>query len=70
MGAWIIELISNLIDITGNPIADTVIFAVIGLISGSIAFGLVGVISNATGTRGSKVMSEMHWIIRVLFLDY
>jgi magnesium-transporting ATPase (P-type) len=66
MGAWLIELISNLIDITGNPIADTVIFAVIGLISGSIAFGLTGFISNTTRTYNSKSMSDLHWSIRVV----
>src|SRR5690554_5143628 len=66
MGAWLIELISNLIDITGNPIADTVIFAVIGLISGAIAFGLTGFISNTTRTYNSKSMSDLHWSIRVV----
>ena len=66
MGAWLIELISNLIDITGNPIADTVIFAIIGLISGSIAFGLTGFISNTTRSYNSKSMSDLHWGIRVI----
>lgn len=70
MWSWLIELISNFIEITGNSLADTIIFAVIGLISGSIVFGLVGVISNTTGIRDSKVMSEMHWIFRVFLFGF
>lgn len=66
MGAWLIELISNLIDITGNPIADTVIFAIITSISASIAFGLTGFISNTTKTYNSKMMSDLHWSIRTI----
>lgn len=54
MWSWLIELISNFIEITGNSLADTIIFAVIGLISGSIVFGLVGVISNTTGLEIQK----------------
>ena len=53
-------------NITGNSIVDTIIFAVIGLISGSIAFGLVGFMFDFTGNYNSKDMSEMHWGIRVL----
>lgn len=70
MWSWLIELISNFIEITGNSLADNIIFAVIGLISGSIAFGLVGVISNTTGIRDSKVMSEMQWIFRVFLFGF
>jgi len=40
MGAALIELISSIVNITGNPIADTIIFAIIGVLSGSIAFGV------------------------------
>jgi len=67
MWSWLIELISNFIEITGNSLADTIIFAIISFISATIAFGLVGVISNTTGNRDSKVMSEMHWIFRFIF---
>jgi len=66
MGAWLIELISNIVDITGNALVDTIIFAVIGFVSGSIAFGLVGLVSNATRNYNSKSMSELHWGIRVI----
>jgi hypothetical protein len=64
MWSWLIELISNIVDITGNPLADTIIFAVIGFISGSIAFGLVGIIFDFSKNRNSKTMSEIHWGLR------
>lgn len=66
MGAAIIELISSIVNITGNPTFDTIIFAFIGLISGSIAFGLVGMLFDFTGNYNSRDMSEMHWGIRVI----
>lgn len=65
MGAGIIELISNIVKITGNPIADTIIFVVIGLISGSIAFDVVGLLFSAIGKYDSKTMSDVHWGVRV-----
>lgn len=70
MGSAIIELISSIVNITGNPTVDTIIFAVIGLISGSIAFGLVGMLFDFTGNYNSKEMSEMHWGIRVLMFCF
>lgn len=66
MGAWLIELISNFVDITGNPTIDTVIFLFIGIISGLIAFGLVGFISKITGNYNSRSMSDLHWSIRFI----
>ena len=66
MGSWIIEFISNIVDITGNALVDTIIFAVIGIISGSVAFGLVGSLSNLTGKYNSRSMSDMHWGFRVI----
>ena len=65
MGAGLIELISNIVDITGNPIADTIIFAIIGSISGSIAFGFVEMLFDFTGKYNSKDMSDVHWGVRV-----
>lgn len=64
MWSWLIELIPNIVDITGNPLADTIIFAVIGFISGSIAFGLVGIIFDFFRNRDSRTMSEIHWGLR------
>lgn len=65
MGAGIIEFISNIVNITGNPIVDTIIFAVIGSISGSIAFGFVEMLFGFTGNYNSKDMSDVHWGVRV-----
>lgn len=65
VGAGIIEFISNIVNITGNPIADTIIFAVIGSISGSLAFGFVEMLFDFTGKYNSKDMSDMHWGVRV-----
>lgn len=65
MGAGFIELISSIVDITGNPIADTIIFAIIGSISASIAFGLVEILFDFTGKYNSKDMSDLHWGVRV-----
>ena len=64
MGAGIIEFISNIVDITGNPIADTIIFAIIGSVSASIAFGFVENLFNFTGKHNSKDMSDVHWGVR------
>lgn len=65
MGAGIIEFISNIVNITGNPIADTIIFAIIGSISASIAFGFVEALFDFTGKYNSKDMSDVHWGVRV-----
>jgi len=65
MGATLIELISSIVNITGNPIADTIIFAIIGVISGSIAFGVVEILFDAIGRHDSKEMSDVHWGVRV-----
>jgi len=62
----ITDLISSIVDISGNPIVDTVLFAIIGVISFSIAFGLVGAIFDAIGLYDSDVMSDVHWIIRII----
>lgn len=65
VGAGIIEFISNFVNITGNPIADTIIFAFISSISGSLAFGFVEMLFDFTGKYNSKHMSDMHWGVRV-----
>lgn len=62
----IIELVSSIVEISGNPTLDTVLFGIIGFISFSIAFGLVGVIFDSIGFYDSDVMSDVHWIIRII----
>lgn len=64
--AAIIELISSIVEISGNPVVDTILFAIIGLISFSVAFGLVGIIFDGLGFYDSDLMSDTHWIIRVV----
>ena len=66
MGKVIIDLIGELVEISGNSTIDTIIFAIIGAISLSIAFGLVGIIFDALGFYDSDLMSDTHWSIRVL----
>lgn len=66
MGKAIIDLIGELVEISGNSTIDTIIFAIIGAISLSIAFGLVGIIFDALGVYDSDLMSDTHWSIRVL----
>ncbi len=70
MGAGIIEFISNIVNITGNPLLDTIIFGIIGVISFSIAFDLVGFIFASIGKYDSKSMSELHWGIRVFIFAF
>jgi amino acid permease len=65
MGSAIIEIISSLVEISGNATLDTILFAIIAFISFSIAFGLVGAIFDALGFYDSDLMSDTHWVIRV-----
>lgn len=65
MGKAIIELIGNFVEITGNSEVDGVLVAIIGFISFSIAFNLVGKIFDAIGFYDSDFMSDVHWLIRV-----
>ena len=66
MGKQIIELIGNLVQISGNSTVDSILFAIIGAISFLIAFGFVGWIFDAFGKYDSDMMSDTHWLIRVL----
>ena len=66
MGKQIIDLIGELVSISGNPTIDSIIFAVIGVISFMVAFGMVGRIFDAFGKYDSDLMSDVHWLIRVL----
>jgi len=66
MGKQLIELISEFISFSGNPIIDYIIFFFIGAISFSIAFGFVGMLFDAIGKYDSNIMSDVHWFARVL----
>lgn len=66
MGKQIIDLIGELVSISGNSTVDSIIFAIIGVISFLIAFGIVGLIFDAIGIYDSDLMSDTHWLIRVL----
>ena len=66
MGKQIIDLIGELVSISGNSTIDSIIFAVIGVISFMVAFGMVGRIFDAIGIYDSDIMSDVHWLIRVL----
>ena len=66
MGKAIIDLIGELVSISGNSTVDSIIFAIIGVISFMIAFGIVGQIFDALGFYDSDLMSDTHWLIRVL----
>ena len=60
----------NIVNITGNPIVDTIIFGIIGLSVFPIAFDLVGLIFGSIGKYDSKSMSELHWGIRVFIFAF
>lgn len=73
MGSVIIDLISEFINITGNSTVDTIILALIGIISFSVAFGFVGKFFSIIGKYDKQMMSDLHWGIRVvifLFLTF
>ena len=66
MGKQIIDLIGEFVSISGNSTVDSIIFAIIGAISFMIAFGIVGLIFDALGFYDSDLMSDTHWLIRLL----
>ena len=66
MGKQIVDLIGELVSISGNSTVDSIIFAIIGTISFLVAFGIVGWIFDAIGRYDSDLMSDTHWLIRVL----
>ena len=65
MGKQIIDLIGEYVSISGNSTIDSIIFAIIGIVSFLIAFGIVGMIFDAIGLYDSDLMSGAHWSIRV-----
>ena len=61
-----LDFISNFIEITGNSKADSIILTIISLIAFIAAFGFVGMIFDALGVYDSNLMSDTHWIVRVI----
>ena len=62
----IIDIISELVEITGNATIDTILFVIAGFIALSVAFGLVGIIFDLTGNYDSDLMSDTHGLIRTI----
>lgn len=62
----LLDFLSNILVITGNNILDNILFLVIGVLSFSIAFGLVGEIFDSIGIYDSDLMSDTHWLIRLI----
>lgn len=64
----LLDFISNLIPITGNSTADTIIFFVIGAIAFAIAWLITGAVASAVD-YDSDTMSGIHWLVRgVIFI--
>ena len=61
-----LDFISNFIEISGNSTADSIILTIIGLIAFLVAFGFVGMIFDALCIYDSDLMSDTHWIVRVI----
>lgn len=62
----LLHLISNFIEITGNSIADNIMLVIIGVVSFIVAFGIVGMIFDALGFYDSDLMSDCHWVVRII----
>lgn len=60
------DLIVSLIQITGNDTVDGILLSLIGFLSFSVAFGVVGFIFDLIGVYDSDVMSGCHFIIRLI----
>lgn len=60
------ELINEFVEITGNNVVDSILLGIIGIVSFMVAFGFVGMIFDAVGAYDSDLMSDCHWIIRLI----
>ena len=60
----LMDFISTICPITGNSIADTIIFGVISAIAFAVAWPITGAIANCLGDHNSEDMSKIHWLIR------
>lgn len=62
----IIDILSNIIEITGDKTVDGIILAIIGIISFTIAFDVVGFLYRTIKYHDAEGMSKIHWLVRVL----
>lgn len=62
----LIDFIGDWVEITGNSTVDSILFSVIGIISFLVAFGFVGMLFDAFGHYDSDLMSDTHWIVRLI----
>ncbi len=64
----LLDFISNLIPITGNSTADTILFFVIGAIAFAVAWGITGLVASGVD-YDSDAMSGIHWLVRgIIFI--
>ena len=61
----IFEIISNFITITGNPIIDNILFAIVEVISSAVAFDIIGMIFDKIGKYDSNLMGDTNLIVRI-----
>ena len=61
----IIDFISNIVPITGNSVADTILFFVIGAIAFAVAWWITGAVASGVD-YDSESMSGIHWIVRIV----
>lgn len=59
------NIVTEFIEITGNTLIDNILLWGIGILSFSIAFGIIGMIFDAIGIYDSDIMSDCHWLVRL-----
>ena len=62
----LIDFIGDWVEISGNSTIDSILFSIIGIISFLVAFGFVGMLFDAFGQYDSDLMSDTHWIVRLI----
>lgn len=62
----ILDIISNICPITGDGLADTILFTLILATSFCTAWKLTGLIADGTNCHNSSGMSLIHWVIRII----
>ena len=61
----LLDFISNICPITGNSLADTFLFFLIGSVAFLIAWAITGGSASSVGYN-SSLMSLIHWVVRVI----
>lgn len=67
IGKFIIFIFEECISLTNNFVIDLLIFSVLETIAHLVAYIIVGKCSNLL-LNDSKLMSVLHWIIRIIIL--